>query len=88
MHGSSGDRNAKIGLIRYLAWISIGAPPDIPHQYAKFATMAAALEMMFNKGMGTPEQRLRAALWLAEIDVEPKQGRPSAQGMIVDDTSS
>lgn len=88
MHGSSGVRNAKIGLIRYLAWIIIGAPPDIPHQYAKFASMSAALEMMFNKGHGTVDQRLRAAMWLAEIEVEPSNaGRPSAQSLIVDNTS-
>lgn len=84
-HGSSGVRNAKLGLIRYLAWIIIGAPPDIPAVYAKFASMSAALEQLFNNGKGTPEQRLRAALWLSEIDdLEPVQGRPPIQRLIVD----
>lgn len=75
-HGSAGARNAKLGLIRYLCWIIIGCPQDTPVQYARFAAMSAALEMLFNNGMGTPEQRLKAALWIAEIG--------DTQSMIVD----
>lgn len=76
-HGSSGQRNAKLGLIRYLAWIIIGCPQDTPVEYARFAAMSAALEMMFNKGLGTPEQRLRAAMWMSEVgELEPRMGRP------------
>lgn len=75
-HGSGGDRNAKLGLIRYLCWITIGCPQDTPVLYAQFAAMSAALEMMFNKGVGTVDQRLKAALWIADIG--------PLQGMIMD----
>jgi hypothetical protein len=72
IHGSGGARNAKLGLIRYLSWIIIGMPQDTPVEYARFVAMSAALEMMFNKGYGTPEQRLKAAMWMSEIgELEP-----------------
>lgn len=85
MHGSSGVRNAKLGLIRYLSWIIIGCPQDTPVAYAKYASMAAALEQLFNHGKGTPEQRLRAAMWLADAEVEPaNRKRRSTQSLIQD----
>lgn len=49
---------------------------DTPVPYAQFATMASACEMLFNQGKGTVEQRLKAALWVAELG--------SVQEMIVD----
>ena len=66
-HGSGGLANAKLGLTRYLAWIIIGCPKDTPVQYAKWMSLAATLEMLFNKGLGTPEQKLRAADWVMKL---------------------
>lgn len=76
-HGSGGIVNAKLGTIRYLAWIIIGCPQDTPVPYAKWAALAAALEMMFNNGLGTPEQKMRAAMWL--IDVPDVSGKDAAK---------
>ena len=67
-HGSGGSRNERLGLIRYLSWIIIGCPDDTPWQYAKYAALASAMEMMFNHGIGSVDQRLKAAQWLLESD--------------------
>lgn len=55
---------AKIGLIRYLAWVIIGCPQDTPIILARYAALAAVLDKIFNEGLGTPEHKLRAAMWL------------------------
>jgi hypothetical protein len=87
MHGSGGARNKKLGLIRYLAWITCGIPQDTPHQYARYVTMAVALEQLFNNGKGSVEQRLRAAMWVADMEEleESPAGRPRKDKL---DTSS
>jgi hypothetical protein len=67
-HGSGGERNKKLGLIRYLAWVICGVPKDTPQTYARSVSIAAALEMMFNHGYGSVEQRLNAAMWLMQAE--------------------
>lgn len=82
-HGSGGVRNAQLGLVRYLSWIIIGCPDDTPAIYARYAALAAALEMMFNHGLGSVDQRMRAAQWLlsAEAPAPPANtGRPRKDG--------
>lgn len=72
-HGSGGVKNAQLGLVRYLAWIIIGCPKDTPAAYARWIALAAAMEMMFNHGYGTVEQRLRAAQWLLDLEAPPHE---------------
>jgi hypothetical protein len=80
LHGSGGARNAKLGLIRYLAWIIIGVPKDTPVEYARFVAMSAALEQLFNNGLGTPEQRLKASMWLMQMgELEPMGAKKDTQ---------
>lgn len=71
MHGSGGARNAKLGLVRYLAWVIIGSPTQTPGEYVKFVSLSAALNQLFNNGKGTEEQRLKAAMWLMEYAPDP-----------------
>lgn len=66
-HGSGGALNKKKGLIRYLAWVTCGIPRDTPIEFCRMVSVHAALEQLFNNGAGTPEQRLRAGLWVAEM---------------------
>lgn len=54
--------------MRYLAWVTCGIPKDTPAQYARTVAIAAALEMLFNHGYGTVEQRLNAAMWLTKVE--------------------
>lgn len=77
-HGSGGARNAQVGLVRYLAWIIIGCNKDTPAKYARYVSIAAALEMMFNHGLGTVDQRMRAAQWILEVEVPPSTTGPNA----------
>ena len=72
--------NAKLGTIRYLAWIIIGCPKDTPIKYARWVALAAALEMMFNHGLGSVEQRMRAAMWLLEAE-EVSNNDPAGQAV-------
>ena len=74
-HGSGGALNRKRGLIRYLAWITCGIPRDTPIEYCRLVAVNAALEALFNNGVGTPEQRLRAGLWVAEVMSEDTSER-------------
>lgn len=68
MHGSGGVRNAKLGLLRYLAWVAIGVPQNrTPVEYARFGSMSAVLEALFNNGKGTEKQRIQAVMWMMEI---------------------
>lgn len=76
-HGSGGIRNARLGLVRYLAWIAIGVPQDTPAEYARMVSMAACLEQLFNNGKGTEKQRFQAAMWMMETpitDVDIRHG--------------
>lgn len=82
-HGSGGVRNAQIGLIRYMAWVVTGCPKDTPPVYARFITIAAALEMLFNHGQGNATQRMRAALWLLDVDVPPAHNSVDTQALDV-----
>lgn len=72
-HGSGGSKNAQLGLVRYLAWITIGCPKDTPARYARFVAIAAALEALFNNGLGNVDQRLRAAQWLLDLEAPPHE---------------
>lgn len=56
----------KLGLTRYAAWVVIGQPEDMPAKWAKSLALASTLEMLFNHGVGSVEQRLHAATWLME----------------------
>lgn len=68
-HGSGGVRAKQLGLIRYLCWIIIGGPPDIPSYLAKYATMATVLNALWHEGVGTEHQKLTAAMWLMGVEI-------------------
>lgn len=65
----------KLGLIRYASWVIIGQPADMPAKWASSLSLAAALEMLFNQGLGSIEQKLHAAAWLMEQDRDLQIGR-------------
>jgi hypothetical protein len=65
----------KLGLTRYAAWVIIGQPVEMPAKWAKSLALASALEMMFNHGLGSVEQRLNAATWLMQYNDELEIGR-------------
>ena len=50
-------------------------------KFAQYVGIAVALEMLFNQGKGTEDQRLRAAMWLLGVELEPGYGgRPPKDG--------
>ena len=66
-HGSGGEKNRQIGQLRYLSWIIVGGPQKgVPVEAYCRVAMGAAFEMLFNKGLGTLDQKLKAAMWLTE----------------------
>lgn len=66
-HGSGGARNRELGRLRYLCWVVIGGPQNMPVAMAAQVALSTMQEMIYKQGVGTPEQQMRAALWLTEL---------------------
>lgn len=72
-HGCGGKRNRELGQIRYLAWVALGAPDTLIKEASAQDITRLALAMfaeyMFNEKNNVPvEARIKAAMWLTEMD--------------------
>ena len=66
-HGSGGQRNKELGQLRYLCWIITGGPQDMPVEHACRVAFAVYAEAVLNRGRGTPDQQMKAALVLTRL---------------------
>lgn len=66
-HGSGGEVNRELGQLRYLCWVITGGPQDMPVKLACRVSLAVFAEAVLNRGTGTPEQQMRAAMWLTTL---------------------
>lgn len=67
MHGSGGERNRELGFIRYMCWVILGGPKDMPISVAVTTSLAVFCEAVLNRAEGTPDQQMKAALWLTQV---------------------
>ena len=67
-HGSGGARNREIGQMRYLAWIAVGGPQNMPIEKACRLTIAWLAEMITSKNHPeiSVDTRIKAAMWLID----------------------
>lgn len=66
-HGSGGEKNRRLGQLRYLAWIICGGPQDLPVEMACRIAFAVYAERVFKQGAGSIDQQMKAALWLTQL---------------------
>lgn len=66
-HGSGGEKNRELGQLRYLCWIICGGPQDMPVELACRVAFAVYAEAVLNRGLGTVDQQMKAALWLTQL---------------------
>lgn len=66
-HGSGGQKNRELGQLRYLCWIITGGPQDMPVELACRVALAVYAEAVLNRGTGSVEQQMKAALWLTQL---------------------
>jgi hypothetical protein len=66
MHGSGGERNRQLGLIRYMCWIILGGPKNIPVNLAATTALGVFCEAVMNNSDANPNQQMKAALWLTQ----------------------
>lgn len=67
IHGCGGERNRKLGELRYLAWIIVGVPADMPVEMACKISLRAFSEALINNGRGTVDQQIKAALFITKL---------------------
>lgn len=66
MHGSGGEANRQLGLIRYMCWVILGGPQNMPVSLAASTALSVFCEAVLNHSKGTPDQQMKAALWLTQ----------------------
>lgn len=66
-HGSGGQKAREMGQLRYLAWIICGGPQDMPVELACRIALAVYAERVFNQGVGSIDQQMKAALWMTSL---------------------
>lgn len=66
-HGSGGKRNRELGQLRYMCWIITGGPQDQPVALACRVALFVYAEAVLNKGVGTVDQQMKAALWITSV---------------------
>lgn len=66
LHGSGGEKNRELGMIRYMCWVILGGPQNMPIDLACTTALAVFTQAVFDNGKGTPQQMMKAALWLTE----------------------
>lgn len=66
-HGSGGERNRNLGMIRYMCWVILGGPKDMPVKVAATTALAVFCEAVLNRAEGTPAQQMKAAMWLTQV---------------------
>lgn len=65
LHGSGGEKNRKLGQLRYLAWVIIGGPQDMPVKLACEVSLSLFAERILKKG--DPDQQMKAAMWITKM---------------------
>jgi hypothetical protein len=67
-HGSGGEYNRQLGQMRYLAWVAVGGPQDMPIEHACRLTIAWLAEMITSENHPeiSVETRIKAAMWLID----------------------
>lgn len=66
-HGSGGRRNKELGMLRYMCWIVIGGPADMPVDLAAATALSVFAERVLKNGKGTLDQQMKAALWITKV---------------------
>lgn len=66
-HGSGGSKNKELGQLRYLCWIITGGPQDMPVEHACRVAFAVFAEAVLNRGKGTVDQQMKAAMMLTSL---------------------
>lgn len=66
-HGSGGEKNRRLGQVRYLCWIICGGPQDMPVALACRVALYVYAEAVLKKGKGSIDQQYKAALWLTQL---------------------
>jgi hypothetical protein len=66
MHGSGGERNRELGMIRYMCWVITGGPQNMPIELACTVALHVFAEAVLNQSKGTTQQMMKAALWLTD----------------------
>lgn len=73
-HGSGGEKNRQLGQLRYLAWVTLGAPDNLtkqmPVEHAMRLALAMYAEYIFSDKRANDEatvmKQIKAAQWLSE----------------------
>jgi hypothetical protein len=70
-HGSGGVRNRQLGQMRYLAWVTLGAPETLikgaPIEHITRLALGTFAEYIFSdKNNVSTDTQIKAALWLAD----------------------
>jgi len=70
-HGSGGVRNRQLGQMRYLAWVTLGAPETLikgaPIEHITRLALGTFAEYIFSdKTNVSTDTQIKAALWLAD----------------------
>lgn len=66
-HGSGGEANRQLGMLRYLCWIITGGPQNMPVELACRVALAVFAEAVLNRAEGTVDQQMKAAMWLTDL---------------------
>lgn len=67
LHGSGGESNKDLGQLRYMCWVITGCPQDMPVEKAARIALYSFAVAVFDHGVGTVEQKLKAAMWITNI---------------------
>ena len=65
-HGSGGQRNRDLGHRRYLCWVILGGPQNMPLRDAVSLSLSVFMHLVIER-KGNEDQQLRAALWLTSL---------------------
>ena len=67
-HGSGGERYRQLGQMRYLAWVALGGPQNMPIEQACRLTVAWLAEMITSENHPeiSTDTRIKAAMWLID----------------------
>lgn len=66
-HGSGGKKNKHLGEVRYMCWVILGGPQNMPVELACRVALHVFSEAVLNRGEGTLNQQMKAAMWLTNV---------------------
>lgn len=67
LHGCGGIRNKRLGEVRYMCWIILGGPQNMPVELACNVALYVFSEAVLKQGKGTAAQQMKAAMWLTGL---------------------